>query len=109
MVQGASTPPELAYITPFTSQVIAIERKSLLAMALRDTDLPAEEAREILIQLQRGELGEINDIQSATFMADLTLANLDPRSAQVENMAEEFESMALFNEILERNRMAFSE
>jgi phosphoribosylformylglycinamidine (FGAM) synthase PurS component len=83
--------------------------KSLLAMTLRDTDLPAGEAREILEQLRSGELSEISETQSAKFMADLKLAKTDPRSAQVENMAEEFESMALFNEIIEQNRMDFSE
>jgi hypothetical protein len=78
-------------------------------MALRDTDLPVDEAREILKQLQTGEGAETGHKHSATFIADLKLANLHPRSAQVENMAEEFELMALFNEVMERNRMDVSE
>jgi hypothetical protein len=77
-------------------------------MALRDTDLPADEAREILKQLQSGKPADTGHTPSATFMADLKLANLDPRSAQVENMAEEFESIALFNEVMERSRMDVS-
>jgi hypothetical protein len=83
--------------------------KSLLAMTLRDTDLPADEARDILKQLQSREPENTGYTFSAPFMADLKLANLDPGNAQVENMAEEFESMALFNEVIERNRMDFSE
>jgi hypothetical protein len=78
-------------------------------MTLRDTDLPADEARDILKQLQSREPENTGYTFSAPFMADLKLANLDPGNAQVENMAEEFESMALFNEVIERNRMDFSE
>ncbi|KAJ4127843.1 hypothetical protein NW768_008121 [Fusarium equiseti] len=83
--------------------------KGLLAMTLRETDLPVDEARKILEHLENGEPADPERRPSATFMADLKLAELDPTRAQVENMAEEFELMALFNEIMEQNRMECSE
>jgi len=78
-------------------------------MTLRETDLPVDEARKILKHLENGEPADPGCRPSATFMADLKLAELDPRRAQVENMAEEFEFMALFNEIMERNQMECSQ
>ncbi|KAI1143862.1 hypothetical protein F5Y05DRAFT_362848 [Hypoxylon sp. FL0543] len=83
--------------------------QGLLSMMLRDTDMSGEEARKIL-----GDLGDdrwdqvtkqVEEKIRATFMVDLNLAAKDPERAMVENMAEEFEGMALLQDFLNRDKM----
>ncbi|KAI0840471.1 hypothetical protein F5Y06DRAFT_241282 [Hypoxylon sp. FL0890] len=83
--------------------------QGLLSMMLRDTDMSGEEARKIL-----GDLGEerwdwvkkeVDEKIRATFMVDLNLASKDPERAMVENMADEFENMALFQDFLNWDKM----
>ncbi|KFA81939.1 hypothetical protein S40288_06893 [Stachybotrys chartarum IBT 40288] len=82
--------------------------KGLLSMTLRDTDMPGDEARRILEELQGGEASELRDYLRATFMADLKMAAADPKNASVENLAQEFETLALFNDLLHQDDMDIS-
>ncbi|OTA66428.1 hypothetical protein K449DRAFT_365412 [Hypoxylon sp. EC38] len=83
--------------------------QGLLSMMLRDTDMSSEEARKIMDDLRDGSWDrvakEVDEKIRATFMVDLNLANKDPERANVENMAEEFEDMALFQDFLNRDKM----
>ncbi|KFA46182.1 hypothetical protein S40293_03792 [Stachybotrys chartarum IBT 40293] len=79
--------------------------KGLLSMTLRDTDMSGDEARRILEELQGGEASELRDYLRATFMADLKMAAADPKNASVENLAQEFETLALFNDLLHQDDM----
>ncbi|KAH7025693.1 uncharacterized protein B0I36DRAFT_433325 [Microdochium trichocladiopsis] len=83
--------------------------KSLLALTLRKTDMPAEEARRILAEIEGGGLELVKDEIRAPFMGDLEMALRDPEHASVEMTAGLFEEMALFNEVLEQGEMDTSE
>ncbi|OTA94554.1 hypothetical protein M434DRAFT_10626 [Hypoxylon sp. CO27-5] len=83
--------------------------QGLLSMMLRDTDMSSKEARKIMDDLGEGGWDkvtkEVDEKIRATFMVDLNLADKDPERARVENMAEEFENMALFQDFLNRDKM----
>ncbi|KEY74868.1 hypothetical protein S7711_09812 [Stachybotrys chartarum IBT 7711] len=79
--------------------------KSLLAMALRHTNMSGEEARKILKDLEHNESSPLKNRLRATFMADLKMAKVDPENATVENIAKDFESLALFNDLLCQEQM----
>ncbi|KFA51288.1 hypothetical protein S40293_04420 [Stachybotrys chartarum IBT 40293] len=79
--------------------------KSLLSMTLRDTSMSGIEAKKILEQLEGGELPQLRDHLRATFMADLSLSKKDPENASVESLAANFESLALFNDLLQQDNM----
>ncbi|OTB08659.1 hypothetical protein M426DRAFT_159274 [Hypoxylon sp. CI-4A] len=80
--------------------------RGLLSMMLRDTDMTGEEARKIMTELGGGWVTrDIDEKIRATFMVDLNLAAKDPEQAKVENMADEFDNMALFQDFLEQDRM----
>ncbi|KFA80350.1 hypothetical protein S40288_08442 [Stachybotrys chartarum IBT 40288] len=82
--------------------------KSLLSMTLRDTSMSGIEAKRILEQLEGGELPQLRDHLRATFMADLSLSKKDPGNASVESLAANFESLALFNDLLQQDNMDIS-
>ncbi|PNH40468.1 hypothetical protein VD0003_g10089 [Verticillium dahliae] len=68
-------------------------------MTLRNGDISGTEARELLQRLkQKGLDNDTSDRIRATFMGDLELAMTNPRQASVENLAEQFEDMALWQE-----------
>ncbi|KAM0326363.1 hypothetical protein ACHAQA_006965 [Verticillium albo-atrum] len=74
--------------------------RALLSMTLRNGDISGQEARTILQQLkQRGLDHPSGDIR-ATFMGDLELALTNPGEAKVENLADQFEDVALFQEFI---------
>ncbi|KAI1417601.1 hypothetical protein F5Y13DRAFT_151386 [Hypoxylon sp. FL1857] len=83
--------------------------QGLLAMMLRDTDMSSEEARKIMEDLGEGGWDrvtkEVDEKIRATFMVDLNLAVDNPEQASVENMADQFENMALFQDFLNRDKM----
>ncbi|KFA68738.1 hypothetical protein S40285_09554 [Stachybotrys chlorohalonatus IBT 40285] len=79
--------------------------KGLLSMILRDTDMSGGEARRILEQLQGGEALELRNHLRARFMADLKMAPVDPKNASVESLAKQFETLALFNDLLHQDDM----
>ncbi|KAF3351618.1 hypothetical protein VdG2_00226 [Verticillium dahliae VDG2] len=73
--------------------------RALLSMTLRNGDISGTEARELLQRLkQKGLDNDTSDRIRATFMGDLELAMTNPRQASVENLAEQFEDMALWQE-----------
>ncbi|KAH6705809.1 hypothetical protein EV126DRAFT_439876 [Verticillium dahliae] len=73
--------------------------RALLSMTLRNGDISGTEARELLQRLkQKGLDHDTSDRIRATFMGDLELAMTNPRQASVENLAEQFEDMALWQE-----------
>ncbi|KAM0277777.1 hypothetical protein ACHAQH_005570 [Verticillium albo-atrum] len=75
--------------------------RALLSMTLRNGDISGLEARTILQQLkQRGLDHPSGDIR-ATFMGDLELALTNPGEAKVENLAGQFEDVALFQEFID--------
>ncbi|RYP66001.1 hypothetical protein DL770_008887 [Monosporascus sp. CRB-9-2] len=83
--------------------------QGLLSMTLRDTNMSASEARKIMKDLKESGLDYVKKNMEeevrATFMLDLTLALSDPVGATVENMAKEFDSLAVFQDFLDQNRM----
>ncbi|KXJ87785.1 hypothetical protein Micbo1qcDRAFT_124133, partial [Microdochium bolleyi] len=83
--------------------------KSLLTMTLRKTDMPADEARRILSEIEQGGLEKVEEEIRAPFMGDLELALRDPEQASVEMTASLFDVMALFNEVLEQGVMDISD
>ncbi|KAK7755965.1 hypothetical protein SLS62_001907 [Diatrype stigma] len=88
------------------SEVIA---QGLLSMTLRDTDMTATEARKIKDDLKEQGLDHIKksmeDEIRATFMVDLTLALQDPVEAMAENMAKQFDSLAIFQDFINQDQM----
>ena len=77
--------------------------QSLLSMSLRDTDFAAmEELRECGLDHVKKNMEE--DIRG-TFVVDLTLALNDPVEARAENMARQFDSLVLFQEIMDQDKM----
>ncbi len=88
------------------SEVIA---QGLLSMTLRDTDMTAAEARKIREDLKERGLDHVKRNMEeeirATLMVDLTLALRDPVEAMAENMAKQFDSLAIFQDFLDQDRM----
>lgn len=88
------------------SEVIA---QGLLSMTLRDTDMTATEARKINDDLKEQGLDHIKksmeDEIRATFMVDLTLALQNPVEAMAENMAKQFDSLAIFQDFINQDQM----
>ncbi|RYP17053.1 hypothetical protein DL765_004752 [Monosporascus sp. GIB2] len=88
------------------SEVIA---QGLLSMTLRDTNMSASEARKIMEDLHECGLDHVKKNMEeevrATFVLDQTLALSDSAGATVENMAEAFDSFAIFQDFLDQNKM----
>ncbi|KAI1116659.1 hypothetical protein F5Y14DRAFT_406146 [Nemania sp. NC0429] len=84
--------------------------QGLLAMALRHTDISAEEAQRLMMELKKRGLDQSNKIVEdrvhATFMVDLDLALTDPANASVETVAADFNYFALFQDLVEADQMA---
>ncbi|KAI1808703.1 hypothetical protein F4811DRAFT_500426 [Daldinia bambusicola] len=83
------------------SEVIA---QGLLTMTLKETDMAGSEAQRIINELKEGRLEGMargqDDEARATFMVDLDLALKKPEEARAENLAAEFDNLALFREFL---------
>jgi hypothetical protein len=79
-------------------------------MTLRDTDISTDDARMLLSQLKKWEpdrdAPQVGEPIRATFMVDLLQALRSPETANVENMAAEFENMALFHDFLVQDQMS---
>ncbi|KAI0473637.1 hypothetical protein GGR56DRAFT_676123 [Xylariaceae sp. FL0804] len=92
-------------------RIAEVITRGLLAMALRDTDMSGREAQQIMAELRDhgGGLDRVKErLQEgirATFAVDLDMSLVNPEQATVENMAGEFESMALFQDFLDHNQM----
>lgn len=81
--------------------------RALLTMTLRRGSFAPADARRMLAEMEgkrlinsgseEGGRGEEKGIR-ATFMGDLALAMTDPGEASVENLAQQFEDLALFRE-----------
>ncbi|KAI1483801.1 hypothetical protein F4774DRAFT_366536 [Daldinia eschscholtzii] len=83
------------------SEVIA---QGLLSMSLKETDMAGSEAQKIINEVKEGRLAGTDkghdDEPRATFMVDLDLALKKPEEASAENLAAEFDNLALFREFL---------
>lgn len=88
------------------SEIIA---QGLLSMTLRDTNMTATEARKIKETLTEQGLDNVQqsmvDEIRATFPVDLTLSLKDPVEAMAENMAKQFDSLAIFQDFLDQEQM----
>lgn len=82
-------------------------------MTLRDTNMTATEARKIRDNLKEEGLDHVKknmvDEIRATLMVDLTLALKDPVEAMAENMAKQFDSLAIFQDFLDQDQMEMGE
>jgi hypothetical protein len=74
--------------------------RSLLSMALQNRGISAGEARHFMRQFEEKRLDQTTDDIRATFMVDLNLAMTDPDGASVETLADKFEYIALFEELI---------
>ncbi|KAI1812280.1 hypothetical protein GGS20DRAFT_558587 [Poronia punctata] len=83
--------------------------QGLLTMSMRDTDMTGTEAYKIMETLEnRGLLHVKEDVEEkvrATFMIDLKLALRDPEAAMAENVAQDFEETALFQDLIDLDQM----
>ena len=72
---------------------------SLLSMAMRSGDMLCDEARRLLHQLRSRKLKSRSDENiRAPFLGDIDLAMTDANAASVENLAANFEDLALFSQ-----------
>ncbi|KAF3059905.1 hypothetical protein GL218_04941 [Daldinia childiae] len=96
---------------PFRISEVIVQ--GLLSMTLKETDMSGSEAQRIVNELKEGRLhGVREDFEHksrATFMVDLDLALKHPEQARAENLAEEFENLALFRDFLDQERMEISD
>ncbi|KAI0016238.1 hypothetical protein F4780DRAFT_773036 [Xylariomycetidae sp. FL0641] len=83
--------------------------QGLLTMTMRNKNMSGTEALQIMRDLQRRGLHnvgkEIEGKIRAPFMADLDLAQTDPESASVETMADKFEDLVLFQDLINQDMM----
>ncbi|KAI3320438.1 hypothetical protein HD806DRAFT_506361 [Xylariaceae sp. AK1471] len=83
--------------------------QGLLTMTMRDTNMTGSEAYKLMEELrERGLLHVKEDVEDkvrATFMIDLNLALTNPEAAKAENMAEDFEDLAMFQDLIDLDRM----
>jgi hypothetical protein len=90
-------------------RVSEIIGRGLLSMTLRDTNMSGEDARKTLADLEEHGLDHVKksveENVRATFMVDLHLAMTDPEKAKVENMANEFETLAIFQDFMDQDQM----
>ncbi|KAI0138516.1 hypothetical protein F4776DRAFT_654301 [Hypoxylon sp. NC0597] len=83
--------------------------QGLLSMMLRERSLTGGEAQRIINELRDGRLDCVKrDFESkirAEFMLDMDLALTDPEEARAENLAAEFDNLALFQDFLNYEQM----
>ncbi|KAI8962418.1 hypothetical protein F5Y11DRAFT_193867 [Daldinia sp. FL1419] len=92
---------------PFRISEVIVQ--GLLSMTLKETDMSGSEAQGIINELKERRLEDMKQYFEhkirATFMVDLDLALKDPEEARAENLAAEFDNLALFRDFLEQERM----
>ncbi|KAI0158338.1 hypothetical protein GGR57DRAFT_460027 [Xylariaceae sp. FL1272] len=78
--------------------------QSLLAVALRDTDMTSNEAKQVMLELKEHGVEHVKDDLKgqlrATFMVDLDLALTNPEAANAESLAGTFEELAIFQDFI---------
>ncbi|KAI1772241.1 hypothetical protein F4818DRAFT_180178 [Hypoxylon cercidicola] len=83
--------------------------QGLLSMTMRETDMTGSEAQKIINEVKEGRLDSAKDDFvdkiRATFMVDMDLSLIDPEEAKAENLAERFDSLALFQDFLNQEQM----
>ncbi|KAI2613314.1 hypothetical protein GGR54DRAFT_616158 [Hypoxylon sp. NC1633] len=83
--------------------------QGLLSMTMRESNMTGSEAHRIITELREGRLEGIkNDFEDgirAKFMVDMELALEDPEKAKAENLAAQFDDLALFQDFLNRDEM----
>ncbi|KAI0122595.1 hypothetical protein F4814DRAFT_438582 [Daldinia grandis] len=92
---------------PFRISEVIVQ--GLLSMTLKGTDMTGSEAQRIVDELKEGRPDnakqDLGHRTRATFMVDLDLALKHPEQAMAENLAAEFENLALFRDFLDQERM----
>ncbi|KAI1373399.1 hypothetical protein F4677DRAFT_429521 [Hypoxylon crocopeplum] len=83
--------------------------EGLLSMAMRENNMTGNEAHRIIDELREGRLDLVkNECEGgirANFMLDMDLALKDPEEARVENLASQFNDLALFQDFINREEM----
>ncbi|OTA60803.1 hypothetical protein K449DRAFT_406281 [Hypoxylon sp. EC38] len=83
--------------------------QGLLSMTLREHNMTGSEAQKIINELREGRMdGVRRDFKKkvrAQFMVDMDLALTDPEEARAENLAAEFDTLALFQDFLDYDQM----
>ncbi|KAI1413595.1 hypothetical protein F5Y13DRAFT_160655 [Hypoxylon sp. FL1857] len=83
--------------------------QGLLSMTLREHNMTGGEAQGIINELREGRLDVVKrDFKNkvrAQFMVDMDLALTDPEEARAENLAAEFDNLALFQDFLDYEPM----
>ncbi|XXG96160.1 hypothetical protein Hte_002439 [Hypoxylon texense] len=84
--------------------------QGLLSMTMRETDMTGSEAQRIINEIKEGSLDTsashaFEDKIRATFMVDMDLSLNNPEEARAENLAEKFDSLALFQDFLNQEQM----
>lgn len=83
--------------------------QGLLSMTMRETNMTGSEAQKIINELKEGRLDsasdDFEDKIRATFMVDMDLSLNNPEEARAENLAEKFDSLALFQDFLNQEQM----
>jgi hypothetical protein len=89
-------------------RVSEVITQGLLTMTMRDTNMSGSEATKIMEELkERGLLHVKEDLEDklrATFTIDLDLALTDPEAAKAENLADGFEVLAIFQDVIDLDR-----
>ncbi|KAI1259243.1 hypothetical protein F5Y18DRAFT_314482 [Xylariaceae sp. FL1019] len=85
-------------------RIAEVVTQGLLAVALRDTDMTSNEAKQLMLELREHGLervkGDLRGQLRATFMVDLDLALANPEAAMAENLANNFEELAIFQDLI---------
>lgn len=83
--------------------------QGILSMTMRESHMTGTEANRIINEIRQGRLENVkNDIEHeirAKFMGDMELALEDPEAARVENLAAQFDYLALFQDFLNQEQM----
>lgn len=83
--------------------------QGLLSMTMRETNMSGTEAQKIINEIKEGRLSNVTDDFEdkirATFMVDMDLSLQNPEEARAENLAEKFDSLALFQDFLNQDEM----
>ncbi|KAI1384473.1 uncharacterized protein F4822DRAFT_364701 [Hypoxylon trugodes] len=96
-----------SFSRPFRISEIIVQ--GLLSMTMRDNSMTGSEAQRIINELKEGRLDgvkrDFEDKIRAKFMVDMDLALRDPEEARAENLAAEFDTLALFQDFLDYDQM----
>ncbi|KAI0168839.1 hypothetical protein GGR52DRAFT_493079 [Hypoxylon sp. FL1284] len=83
--------------------------QGLLSMTMQETDMTGIEAQTIINEIKEGRperpRNQFEDKIRATFMLDMDLSLKNPEAAKAENLADKFESLSIFQDFLDQEKM----